>query len=239
MKALFIADLHLCEQEPKTVRAFLDFLRETAAGADALYILGDLFEYWAGDDDRTPLTITVATALKALADQGTQCYFLAGNRDFLLGPEFAALAGLQILADPTLITLDGRSLLLSHGDALCTDDAAYQQFRRQVRTATWQKEFLHKPLPQRREVIEQVRRHSETAKREKVLEIMDVNRDAVADLLRRHDYVSMIHGHTHRPATHSLLIDGHSCERWVLSDWHGAPTYLMWDNGALKRCGAD
>lgn len=238
MKALFIADLHLCEQESETTAAFFDFLKDTAPTADALYILGDLFEYWAGDDDETPLSRDVAEALARVSKQGTRCYFVAGNRDFLLRDRFANAADLQILPDPTLINLDGHRFLISHGDALCTDDATYQQFRRQVRAPDWQTSFLAKPLAERRQVIEQLRRHSETAKRDKALDIMDVNPNAVADLLRRNDYAPLIHGHTHRPAHHTLTVDGKTCERWVLSDWHGNATYLEWDAGTLKYGGA-
>lgn len=239
MKALFIADLHLCEQVPANTRAFLTFLETTAPRADALYILGDLFEYWAGDDDETPLSTAVADALARVVERGTTAYFVAGNRDFLLGPAFAARAHLTLLPDPSPISLNGRRFLVSHGDALCTDDAAYQQFRRQVRDPGWRQDFLAQPLAQRRQLIEQLRRHSESAKREKPLEIMDVNHAAVADLLREHGYPWLIHGHTHRPARHELRIDGRHCERWVLSDWHGRPTYLEWNEGRLAFGGGE
>lgn len=233
MRALFISDLHLCEQEPGNTRALLAFLETTAARADALYILGDLFEYWAGDDDDTPLARAVAEALRLVVERGTSAYFVAGNRDFLLGPAFAARAGLTLLPDPSPVIVNGQRFLVSHGDALCTDDDAYQQFRRQVRDPVWREDFLSKPLAQRRQLVEQLRRHSEEAKRGKSLEIMDVNQRAVAALLRAHDYPWLIHGHTHRPARHALQIDGRHCERWVLSDWRGSPTYLEWDAGRL------
>jgi len=233
MKALFISDLHLCDERPETIRAFLAFLLTTASQAEALYILGDLFEYWAGDDDDTPLGGLVAEQLVVLSENGTQVYFIAGNRDFLLGQSFAERAGIKLLADPTLIELDGSRILLSHGDELCTDDVAYQTYRKEVRAPAWCQGFLDKPLAERKQFIEQVRRKSEIAKTGKRPEIMDVNADAVAALLRCHDFPTLIHGHTHRPARHVHIVDDKHCERWVLADWHDEARYLAWDNGCL------
>lgn len=233
MKALFISDLHLCDERPETIRAFLAFLRTTACRAEALYILGDLFEYWAGDDDDTPLGRLVAEQLAGLSDNGARVYFLAGNRDFLLGRRFAEQAGIELLADPTLIELDGSPILLSHGDALCTDDVAYQSYRKEVRAPAWCQAFLDKPLAERKQFIEQLRRKSEIAKSGKRSEIMDVNPDAVAAFLRRYNFPTLIHGHTHRPARHAHIIDDKHCERWVLADWHDEACYLAWENGGL------
>ncbi|MCK0511083.1 UDP-2,3-diacylglucosamine diphosphatase [Aromatoleum buckelii] len=229
MSALFISDLHLCEQRPGTLRAFFAFLQGPARSAQALYILGDLFEYWAGDDDATPLGNAVSDALAALAETGTSLFFLPGNRDFLLGESYARTARLQILADPALIDLGGKAVLLSHGDILCTDDEHYQSFRRLVRDPVWQRVFLERPLAQRKQVIEGLRSQSETAKQEKTMEIMDVNASAVETLLREHDYPTLIHGHTHRPAHHVHIVDGRSCGRWVLADWHDDAPYLRWE----------
>ena len=230
MSALFIADLHLSEDCPDNTRAFLDLLAGQARGVGALYILGDLFEYWAGDDDcDSPLTCEIGESLAAAAAAGTQIGFIAGNRDFLLGEQFASRSGLTILADPTIVNLDGRRVLLTHGDSLCTDDHAYQAFRQQVRDPHWQRAFLTRPLGERKQVIEGLRRHSETAKQKKAMEIMDVNTATVDALLRTHDYPTLIHGHTHRPARHVHEVDGHTCERWVLSDWRGTATWLFWD----------
>jgi len=233
VKALFISDLHLCDERPETIRAFLAFLHTTASQAEALYILGDLFEYWAGDDDDTLLGRLVAEQLALLSERGTQVFFLAGNRDFLLGQGFAEQAGLEVLADPSLIELDGRRILLSHGDELCTDDVAYQTYRKEVRAPAWCQGFLDKPLTERKQFIEHVRQKSKAAKTEKRPEIMDVNPDAVAALLRRYDFPTLIHGHTHRPARHMHVIDDKHCERWVLADWHDEARYLAWENGRL------
>ncbi|NMG53228.1 UDP-2,3-diacylglucosamine diphosphatase [Aromatoleum aromaticum] len=229
MSALFISDLHLCEQRPVTLRAFFAFLQGPARSVQALYILGDLFEYWAGDDDATPLGNAVSDALAALAETGTSLFFLPGNRDFLLGESFARRARLRILPDPTLIDFDNEGVLLSHGDILCTDDEHYQSFRRLVRDPAWQLAFLERPLAQRKQVIEGLRFQSETAKQEKASDIMDVNAFAVETLLREHGYPTLIHGHTHRPAHHVHVVDGRSCERWVLADWHDDAPYLRWD----------
>lgn len=229
MKALFISDLHLSEDTLATVAAFDALLAGPARGVEELYILGDLFEYWAGDDDDTPLARHVARGLKALTDEGVRVFFLAGNRDFLLGEAYARNAGMRLLMEPTEIELDGRRVLLSHGDTLCTDDTAYQSYRAMVRDPAWQAGFLAKPLAERRAFIEQLRQRSQQAKREKPIEIMDVNASAVEDLLRAHACPTLIHGHTHRPARHEHDVDGRECLRWVLPDWHDDAPWLMWD----------
>lgn len=229
MKALFISDLHLSEDTLATVAAFDALLAGPARGVEELYILGDLFEYWAGDDDDTPLARHVARGLNALTDEGVRVFFLAGNRDFLLGEAYARNAGMCLLMEPTEIELDGRRVLLSHGDTLCTDDTAYQSYRAMVRDPAWQAGFLAKPLAERRAFIEQLRQRSQQAKREKPIEIMDVNASAVEDLLRAHAYPTLIHGHTHRPARHEHDVDGRECLRWVLPDWHDDAPWLMWD----------
>lgn len=230
MKALFISDLHLSEEHPEILRAFEALLARPARGVDALYILGDLFEYWAGDDDDTALSERVAQALRAVADDGIRIHFLAGNRDFLIGEAFAARAGFSLLAEPTEIELGGRRVLLCHGDTLCTDDAAYQAYRAMVRDPAWQRVFLGRPLSERRAIINDLRQKSAAAKREKSMEIMDVNTGAAESLLRAHGHPTLIHGHTHRPARHVHHVDGHDCIRWVLPDWHDDAPYLMWDD---------
>ena len=233
---LFIADLHLCASAPDTVRAFAAFMRGPARDAHRLFILGDLFEYWAGDDDlATPLNREVCTLLADAHRGGLQISFLAGNRDFLLGDAFCQAAGVTLATEPLRITLGNTPALLVHGDALCTDDVDYQAFRRQVRDPAWQAAFLAKPLAERKAIIEGVRAHSEQGKQTKAPEIMDVNASAVADAFRRHGVSLMIHGHTHRPATHQHTVDGRTCTRWVLADWHGTAPYLHACDGELSR----
>jgi UDP-2,3-diacylglucosamine hydrolase len=219
-RTLFISDLHLCASRPAINELFFRFLREQAQHAEALYILGDLFEYWIGDDDIEGLNREVVDALAALSKAGTRVYFMHGNRDFLIGERFALEAGLQLLADPTPLDLYGRPTLLTHGDALCTGDADYVRFRAMVRGDEWQSVFRAKPLAARRKEVEEYRRRSELAKSAKSMDIMDVAPAAVEDMLRAFDFPTLIHGHTHRPATHRHEVDGRTCERWVLSDWH-------------------
>lgn len=215
---------------------FFSFLRETATAADALYILGDLFEYWIGDDDmETGMNAEVVAALRGLTDSGTPVFFMHGNRDFLIGDAFARAARLSLLPDPILIELHGQRVLLMHGDTLCTDDVEYQRFRKLVRDPAWQSDFLARPLDQRRREVEDMRRRSEASKREKSMAIMDVSPDAVAETLRIFAYPPLlIHGHTHRPARHQIAIDGHQCERIVLADWHDTGQSLCLSTQGLQ-----
>lgn len=234
MKALFISDLHLDDDRPAALQAFVAFARGPARSADALYILGDLFEYWAGDDDDAPIGQRVTAELGALSAAGTEVFFVAGNRDFLLGERFAGAAGITLLADPALIVVDGRRLLLSHGDTLCTGDAAYQRFRALVRDPAWQRRFLEQPLVQRKQFIADVRRRSIASRADQANSIMDVDPAAVATLLRKHGLPTLIHGHTHRPARHEHVVDGQRCERWVLAEWDDALCYLACEAGVLN-----
>ena len=230
---LFISDLHLCDSRPHITSAFIQFLERTASKAQALYILGDLFEYWAGDDaiengiiETTGLPASIH-ALRSLT-KITPVFFMAGNRDFLIGAGFANATGITILPDPSLISPYGKLVLLSHGDALCTDDIDYQTFRTEVRSQTWQNQFLSQPLENRIAYIEQLRVKSEQEKSTKSMQIMDVNTDAVENLLKQYDYPPLfIHGHTHRPNTHVYNLAGHICERRVLGDWYEQGSYLM------------
>ena len=233
--SLFIADLHLCSTRPEITRLFERFLAEIAPQAEALHILGDLFEYWAGDDDLAdPFNARVVQLLRTVADRGTRMYVMHGNRDFLLGDLFLRDAGASLLPDPTLIDLYGTPTLLMHGDTLCTDDHDYQRFRAMVREPQWQAAFLAKPLAERKAQIEELRRRSETEKSLKAADIMDVNPQAVAAELRAHHYPRLIHGHTHRPARHEHHIDGMLCERWVLPDWYDSGGYLRCDAGGCR-----
>jgi UDP-2,3-diacylglucosamine hydrolase len=223
LATLFVSDLHLTPERPGAAASFRRFLSEKTPGADGLYILGDLFEAWVGDDDLTlPFHAEIAAALKRVAQDGVPVYLLPGNRDFLAGPDLASAAGLTLLEDPTRIDLHGTPTLLAHGDAWCTDDAQYQAFRAQMREPAWRADILKKPLAERHALAAALRERSENAKAGKRPEIMDVNPDAVAEAFRRHALSRIIHGHTHRPAHHLLDVDGRSCERWVLPDWYDA-----------------
>jgi len=235
MTTLFISDLHLDESRPQIVELFERFLGGAACGADALYILGDLFESWIGDDDDAPLPARVARALRELRDRSAPVYFMRGNRDFLLGADYAARAGMTLLDDPTVIDLHGERTLLMHGDTLCTDDGEYQKFRARVHDPAWQREFLSKPLPQRRAFAAQARgesrKHTSTASPE----IMDVNQAAVESTLRAHGVRRLIHGHTHRPATHRFDLGGQAAERIVLGDWYEQSSVLTWPRPSAGR----
>lgn len=230
--SLFISDLHLCSTRPAITRQFVEFLQTTASKADALYILGDLFEYWAGDDDLADAKHQeIIAALRRLVESGTRLFFMHGNRDFLLGKDFAEATQATLLDDPTMFELYGKRVLLTHGDALCTDDIEYQAFRQQVRNPAWQQQFLSQPLADRKAQIEALRQRSEREKSRKSEIIMDVNEGAVRDILCEHGYPELlIHGHTHRPARHVVELDGHVCERWVLGDWY--------EQGSCLRCDA-
>jgi UDP-2,3-diacylglucosamine hydrolase len=233
---LFISDLHLCEERPRTAELFLRFMRDTAPRAEALYILGDLFETWAGDDDvADPFHGQVVDAMKALSAGGTRLCLMHGNRDLLMGKQLAAACGASLLADPALIDLYGKPVLLSHGDRLCTDDHAYQAGRRQVSDPEWQRQFLAQPLAARKAFIAQLRARSQDEKQKKTEEIMDVNSDAVLALLRTHRYPDLVHGHTHRPGHHVIHVDGYTCNRWVLGDWDTQANALRCDDsGAIQ-----
>jgi UDP-2,3-diacylglucosamine hydrolase len=229
--SLFISDLHLAPDRPRIVEQFFSFLAGPARGAEALYVLGDLFEYWVGDDDLgDPLNDSVAKGFAALGAEGTVINFMHGNRDLLVGREFAARSGARLLDDPALLDLHGTRTLLMHGDTLCTDDVEYQKFRAYARNPQNQARFLAQPVASRHAEMEALRTRSENAKQDKTMEIMDVNGGAVEQALRQSGYPRLIHGHTHRPARHLHNVDGHTCERWVLADWY--------ENGSYLRCDA-
>jgi UDP-2,3-diacylglucosamine hydrolase len=235
--SLFISDLHLCASRPAITKAFIQFLKKTAVNAEKLFILGDLFEYWAGDDDLLHTDhADIIQAIKALGDAGTEVFFIHGNRDFLIGKQFSKAASIHLLPDPSEINLYGKRILISHGDELCTDDTRYQAFRAQVRSPAWQAEFLSNPLTARKAQIEALRLQSEQEKSHKSLAIMDVNSDAVRALLRQHEYPKLfIHGHTHRPNTHIIEIDGHQCQRIVLGDWYEQGSCLRLDKNSFSN----
>ena len=229
--SLFISDLHLAPERPRIVEQFFRFLSGPAKGADALYVLGDLFEYWVGDDDLDdPLNDSVAQGFAELAANGTAVFFMHGNRDLLVGAEFAARSRGRLLDDPALIDLYGKPTLLMHGDTLCTDDLEYQKFRAYAHNPQNQARFLALPIAARHAELSALRQKSESAKQDKTAEIMDVNIAAVEQALRSAGYPRLIHGHTHRPGRHVHRVDGRECERWVLGDWY--------DNGSYLRCSA-
>ncbi|MCE9632860.1 MAG: UDP-2,3-diacylglucosamine diphosphatase [Methylophilales bacterium] len=227
-QTLFISDLHLCEERPQITALFLDFLATTAKHAETLYVLGDLFEYWAGDDDLSdPYHQIIVAGLRALSKNGTRLYIMHGNRDLLIGQDFMQACGANPLPDPTVIDLYGQTVLLAHGDKLCTDDVKYQEFRRQVHDPAWQKIFLAQPLTSRKAQISGMRQQSEQEKSHKSEAIMDVNTEAVARLFGDYNFPPLlIHGHTHRMNRHALNISGHQCERIVLGDWYESGSYL-------------
>ena len=220
MATLFIADLHLHTEEPAITAGFLHFLNGVAREADALYILGDLFEAWIGDDDPNPLHQRVASAIRALVDSGVPCYFIHGNRDFLLGKRFARESGMQLLPQEKVLELYGRKVLIMHGDTLCTDDAGYQAFRAKVHQPWLQTLFLALPLFIRHRVAAKMRAGSRAANSSKSLAIMDVNQQAVIEAMEKYRVQWLIHGHTHRPAVHQLTANDAPAWRAVLGAWH-------------------
>ena len=216
---VFISDLHLNAALPATRAAFDLFVAEVAPRFAELVILGDLFEYWAGDDDDDPVGLHVIAQLRRLADSGVRVFVMHGNRDLLLGREFCARAGATLLADPTVALIGARQALLAHGDAWCTQDLDYMTFRGYVRNPAFQAQFIGQPLAARKKFIDEARAASEAGKAAKDMQIMDVTQTEVDAALRKASLTCVIHGHTHRPATHQFTLDGVEAERWVLPDW--------------------
>ncbi|TDK25085.1 UDP-2,3-diacylglucosamine diphosphatase [Luteimonas aestuarii] len=236
MTTLFVSDLHLDPVRPQATRLFLEFLAGEARNADALYILGDLFEAWVGDDDPSDTGAAVAESLHAMSAVGISVYFQRGNRDFLLANDYARRAGITVLPDPAVVLLHGNPVLLTHGDLLCTDDAAYQQFRAQTRDPGWQARFLAQPLEARIAFAAQARAASQARQGElrdagTMETITDVAASTVDEYFTRYGVNTMIHGHTHRPAIHALDVDGRERRRIVLGDWY--------EQGSVLRVDAD
>ncbi|MFW5825138.1 MAG: UDP-2,3-diacylglucosamine diphosphatase [Marinobacter sp.] len=221
----FISDLHLEESRPDITRAFLRFLEEKAMGIDALYILGDFFEAWIGDDERTPLQNQVAEALSGVSDSGTALFLMHGNRDFLIGEDFCARCGAELLPEPAVVDLYGTPTLLMHGDSLCTADVEYQKFRTNMRNQQWQQMFLQRPLADRQMVARQLREISMAKNQGKTEAIMDVTPEEAIREMEAHKVQRLIHGHTHRPAVHRLTVNGKPARRIVLGDWD---THVWW-----------
>ena len=234
MTRLFVSDVHLDTASPPAVEQFLEFLRTEAASAQALYILGDLFETWIGDDEAEPAKERVQTALRALTNGGGACFILHGNRDFLLGRDFCRRTGSRLLADPIVIELDGERVLITHGDALCTDDHSYQELRTIVRNAAWQRKFLSLPLTDRERLANSARAGSKQHTSNTTYRIMDVNPDAVTAAFRVARVRRIIHGHTHRPAVHELSIEGEPAQRIVLGSWYESGSYLAYHDGRYE-----
>ena len=240
MTTLFVSDLHLDPARPAITDLFLGFLRGEAARAQALYILGDLFEAWVGDDDPSETGAYVAARIREVADAGVPVFFIRGNRDFLVGDAFARRAGMRILPDPAIVTLYSKPAILMHGDLLCTDDTAYQAFRAQTRDPEWQRRFLAQPLEARLAFANQARQASMARQRELKSDraafetITDVTPATVETCLARYGVSTLIHGHTHRPAEHALTVDGRPCRRIVLGDWYEQGSVLRVDASGMR-----
>ncbi len=234
---LLISDLHLSAQRPATVSLFLRFLEQVGSGAGRLFILGDLFDVWLGDDDRSPPIPHIQDAMARLAQQGTALYLMHGNRDFLIGDEFCRQAGCELIPDPTVIDLAGTPSLITHGDQLCSDDLTYQQARSQLRSPAFISEFLSQPLAERSARAAEYRRQSGETTALLPEEIMDVNQKAVTGLMREHNVRLLIHGHTHRPASHEFTLEGAPARRIVLAEWHETHgAYLRVSDQGMESC---
>ena len=234
MTTLFISDLHLEPGQPRVTEQFLAFLEQARGRAEALYILGDLFDAWLGDDDPEPEYRRVIDALRNLRASGTRLYFMHGNRDFLVGARFCAESGCELLDEHTVVPLHGESVLLMHGDLLCTDDVEYQAFRRMVRDPAWQRRMLAMSVPERAALAQQVKKQTRAAVMSKAEDIMDVNQKTVEDTMRRFGVRTLLHGHTHRPNVHRLTLDGEPATRIVLGDWYTQGSVVTWDDEGFR-----
>ncbi len=229
MACFLISDLHLNPGQPLLTQGFCDFLATTAAGAERLYILGDFFDAWIGDDDDSEFVAEVKAGLRTYSDAGTEVFVLRGNRDFLLGEGFARDTGCKLLDDETLVQLAGQPVLLMHGDSLCTGDTSYMAFRDMVRNPAWQAQILALPLAQRRVMAQELRAKSQSLNAVKAEDIMDVEPATVAQVMAAHQVQLLIHGHTHRPAVHETSLADRPASRWVLGDWHDHGWYIRAD----------
>jgi UDP-2,3-diacylglucosamine hydrolase len=227
--ALFISDLHIDASRPGINEQFLEFLADEAKDADALYILGDLFESWVGDDAPDAAQSDAISGIQSLTAGGVPCFVMHGNRDFLLAGKFCEMSGAELLPDPLIVTLYGEPVLVMHGDALCTDDRAYQRLRATVREPDWQHRFLSLSIASRRALAGAARVGSRAHTAGLEYAITDVNADSVAAAMRNAGAATLLHGHTHRPAIHALQVDGRSCTRIVLGDWYSQGSLLRWD----------
>jgi len=234
LATLFISDLHIDADRPQITAQFLDFLGGEAASADAVYILGDLFESWVGDDAADGAQRVTIEGLRDLTRSGVPCFVMHGNRDFLLSERFCALSGAQLLPDPVILSLYGQTVLVMHGDALCTDDRSYQALRATVRDPVWQRQFLALNVEQRRALANAARDGSRAHTASVTYAITDVNADSVASVMRKTGVPILLHGHTHRPAIHRIAVDGLPCTRIVLGDWYEHGSVLRWDESGYS-----
>jgi len=229
-KHLFISDLHLAPERPDIIQLYIEFLKNQAAHAESLYILGDLVEYWLGDDDQAEGLSEAFNTMKQLADAGLKIYLMHGNRDFLMGEQLAQRAGCELIHEPYIAHFDNQPVLLMHGDILCTDDTRYQELRQMLRNPTWQKDFLARPLTEREQMAKALRQQSKEETQSKAADIMDVNDTAVRNAFSKHKVNLLIHGHTHRPAVHELNIDEQNVKRIVLGDWYSQGSVLEFNS---------
>ena len=230
MATLFISDLHLEAERPDIAKQFLEFMDTDARECEELYILGDLFEAWVGDDDPNTHYFTIKRALRTLVDRGVPVYFMHGNRDFMVGREFSNETGVKILKDPHRVDMYGQKVLLSHGDVLCTDDVQYQKVRKMTRDPEWQANMRAKPLKERLRIAAEARRHSLEQTINMSLAIMDVNQQAVEAMIREHNVDVLLHGHTHRPGVHTVDLGNRKAKRIVLGDWYRQGSVVRWDS---------
>ena len=237
MATLFISDLHLSAERPDITALFIRFLNNEARQAEALYILGDLFEAWLGDDMVLPEYVDAIAAMKALSDSGVPVFIMHGNRDFLLGEKFTAMSGTTLLDDPSRIDLYGAPTLLLHGDTLCTDDVKYQKFRAMVRNPAWQQQMLALSPQERLKLAKEYREMSQAETGNKAEDIMDVNQHTLEQVMQTEGIYRMIHGHTHRPAIHEFKIDSQAAQRIVLGDWYEQGSVLVCDESGCELQG--
>ena len=234
MAVLFVSDLHLDGERPRSIETFLRFIKNDAIYAEQLFILGDLFEAWIGDDQNDARFEPVLEALASLKAYEVPCYVMHGNRDFLLGDAFSQRTGCRLLSDFVTVDIYDKTMLLTHGDLLCTDDVAYMGLRATVRDPDWQRSFLRKPISERVQIAASMRAQSKTETASKPSEIMDVNQRTVEETMRSHGVSYLIHGHTHRPGVHRFDLDEEHATRIVLGDWYEEPTILQWDSHGFK-----
>ena len=228
-KITFVSDLHLTPENQKSMRRFRKFAAKIAGNTQQLYILGDLFEFWIGDDGADLLGhIEAENLLKTISNSGVELFLIPGNRDFLIGDKFSERTGCQILTDPSVITIGAEQVLLTHGDSLCTDDVEHQLARQQMLSSKWKIAFLNMPIQERMDTAINLRKKSEKTKRHKSMEIMDINQNSLENFMRDHNVLTVIHGHTHRPAVHEFILDGRNARRFVLGDWDSQESILWY-----------